>query len=247
MKTFIATTFVALAALLATPAAMAAGGSGDLQKANVDVTNQASLQRGARLYMNYCMACHSTQYMRYNRVGRDIGLTEEQVEQNFIFVTDRDGELVNPGSLMTNAMTKEYADEAFGVTPPDLTLSTRIHGEDWVYTFLKSFYIDEDRPLGANNKVFSNVGMPHVLWELQGWQALVEDDDGNERLELVRNGSMTPSEYDRAVRDIVTYLSYMGEPMQLDRQRIGLYVLIFLAVFTLLAYFLKKEYWKDVH
>lgn len=145
MKTFIATTFVALVALLATPAALAAGGSGDLQKANVDVSNQASLQRGARLYMNYCMACHSTEYMRYNRVGRDIGLTEEQVEQNFIFVTDEDGELVNPGSLMKNAMTKDYADEAFGVTPPDLTLTTRIHGEDWVYTFLKSFYIDEDR------------------------------------------------------------------------------------------------------
>lgn len=121
------------------------------------MTNQASLQRGARLYMNYCMACHSTQYMRYNRVGRDIGLTEEQVTENFIFITDEDGDLVNPGSLMKNAMSDSYADEAFGVTPPDLTLATRIHGEDWVYTFLKSFYIDEDRPLGANNTVFSNV------------------------------------------------------------------------------------------
>lgn len=247
MKTLIATTVVALAALFTVPAASAAGYSGELEKANVDVTNQASLQRGAQLYMNYCMACHSTEYMRYNRVGRDIGLTDEQVEQNFIFITDEDGDLVNPGSLMKNAMSDAYADEAFGVTPPDLTLATRIHGEDWVYTFLKSFYIDEDRPLGANNKVFSNVGMPHILWELQGWQELVEDEDGNERLELVRNGSMTPTEYDRAVRDLVTYLSYMGEPMQLDRQRIGLYVLIFLAVFTVLAYFLKKEYWKDVH
>lgn len=247
MKTLIATTFLAAAALFTVPAASAAGSSDGLQKANVDVTNEASLQRGANLFMNYCIACHSTEYMRYNRVGRDIGLTEQQVEENFIFITDESGDPVGVGSLMTNAMGDDYGEEAFGVVPPDLTMTTRINGEDWVYTFLKSFYIDESRPLGANNEVFSNVGMPHVLWELQGWQEKVVDENGDERLELVRSGQMTPSEYDRAVRDLVTYLSYMGEPMQLDRQRIGLYVLIFLGIFTILAYFLKKEYWKDVH
>jgi len=247
MKTLIATLFVALAGLTVVPAASAAGSSGDLPSISVDVSDQAALQRGARLYMNYCMACHSTQYMRYNRVGRDIGLTEEQVVDNFIFTTDAEGELVGAGELMKNAMTDAYAEEAFGVTPPDLTMTTRIHGEDWVYAFLKGFYVDESRPLGANNKVFDNVGMPHILWELQGWQEKVVDDDGNERLELVQGGSMSQSEYDRAVRDLVTYLSYMGEPMQLDRQRIGLYVIIFLAIFSILAYFLKKEYWKDVH
>ncbi|MGM0552742.1 MAG: cytochrome c1 [Pseudomonadota bacterium] len=247
MKTLIATTFLALAAVLTVPAASAAGYDGDLESANIDVSNEEALQRGARLFTNYCMGCHSTQYMRYNRVGRDLGLTEEQVAENFIFMTNEDGEPVGTGSLMTNAMTDAYGEEVFGVEPPDLTMTTRINGEDWVYTFLKSFYIDESRPFGANNEVFDNVGMPHILWELQGWQEKVEDEDGNERLELVRSGSMSPSEYDRAVRDIVTYLSYMGEPMQLDRQRIGLYVLIFLAIFTVLAYFLKKEYWKDVH
>ena len=247
MKRLIATLFVALAGLTTVPAASAAGYAGDLPSISVDVSDQAALQRGARLYMNYCMGCHSTQYMRYNRVGQDIGLTEDQVVENFIFTTDEDGELVGAGELMKNAMTDRYADEAFGVTPPDLTMTTRIHGEDWVYAFLKGFYIDESRPLGANNEVFDNVGMPHILWELQGWQEMVVDDDGEERLELVQTGSMSQSEYDRAVRDLVTYLSYMGEPMQLDRQRIGLYVIIFLAIFSILAYFLKKEYWKDVH
>lgn len=247
MKTLIATTFVALGALFSVPIASAAGYAGDLESANIDVSNEAALQRGAKLFANYCSGCHSTQYMRYKRVGRDIGLTEQQVQENLIFMTDAEGEPVGTGSLMDNAMTEQYGDEAFGNAPPDLTMETRIRGEDWVYTFLKSFYIDESRPLGVNNEVFENVGMPHVLWELQGWQAKVEDDDGHEHLELVRSGSMTPGEYDRAVRDIVTYLAYMGEPIQMDRKRIGLYVLIFLAIFTILAYFLKKEYWKDVH
>ncbi|WP_019570424.1 cytochrome c1 [Thioalkalivibrio sp. ALE11] len=247
MKKLIAATFVGLAALLTMPAASAAGYDGDLMSANVDISNQNALQRGARLFADNCMGCHSTKYERYNRVGKGIGLTEEHMEEHFIFVTDEEGEPVGVGSLMEIAMEDDYAEEAFGVVPPDLTLTARIHGEDWLYTFLKSFYRDESRPLGANNTIFSNVGMPHVLWHKQGWQDLVEDEDGNERLELVESGSMSPTEYDRAVRDIVTYLSYIGEPVQLERQRIGVFVMIFLAFFTVLAYFLKKEYWKDVH
>jgi ubiquinol-cytochrome c reductase cytochrome c1 subunit len=231
---------------LGAAAVQAAGPSVPLDKVKIDVTNQASLQRGARLFVNYCMGCHSAEYMRYNRVGRDLGLTENQVIASMIFATDDEGELVNPGSLMTNAMTAAYGNEAFGKAPPDLTLVTRVRGEDWVYTFLRSFYRDASRPLGVNNSVFENVGMPHPLWELQGWQEKRVGEHGT-RLLVVEAGSLSGPEYDRAIRDLVTFLSYMGEPMQIDRQRIGLYVLLFLLVFLVLAYLLKKEYWKDVH
>jgi ubiquinol-cytochrome c reductase cytochrome c1 subunit len=231
---------------LGTASVQAAGPSVPLDKVKVDVTNQASLQRGARLFVNYCMGCHSAEYMRYSRLGRDLGLTENQVITSMIFATDEDGELVNPGSLMTNAMTPAYGNEAFGKAPPDLTLVTRVRGEDWIYTFLRSFHRDDSRPLGVNNAVFENVGMPHPLWELQGWQEKRVGEHGT-RLQVVEAGTMSGPEYDRAIRDLVTFLSYMGEPMQVDRQRIGVYALLFLLVFLVLAYLLKKEYWKDVH
>ncbi len=243
----ILSTVFALAALaLGTSNLQAAGPSVPLAKANVDVTSQPVLQRGARLFANYCMGCHSTEYMRYNRVGRDLGLTENQVIASMIFTTDEEGELVAPGSLMTNAMTASYGAEAFGQAPPDLTLVTRVRGEDWVYSFLRSFYRDDTRPLGVNNLVFENVGMPHALWELQGWQELVERD-GETRLQVVDAGAMSAPEYDRAIRDLVSFLAYTAEPMRAERQRIGIYVMLFLLVFVGLAYLLKKEYWKDVH
>lgn len=228
-------------------AAQAAGPLMALDEVKIDVTDQASLQRGARLFVNYCMGCHSAEYMRYARVGRDLGLTENQLLASMIFTTDDEGELVNPGSLMTNAMTAAYGDEAFGKAPPDLTLLTRVRSEDWLYTFLRSFYLDDSRPLGVNNRLFENVGMPHPLWELQGWQEKRVDTNGHVRLQVVEPGSMSGPEYDRAIRDIVTFLSYMAEPMQMERQKIGLYVLLFLVAFVGLAYLLKKEYWKDVH
>jgi ubiquinol-cytochrome c reductase cytochrome c1 subunit len=225
----------------------AAGPSVPLDRVNADVTNQASLQRGAQLFFNYCIGCHSAQYMRYNRLGRDLGLTENQVIQSMIFTTDTEGDLVSPGSLITNAMTPAYGAEAFGRPPPDLTLVARVRGEDWLYTFLRSFYLDHTTPLGVNNKVFENVGMPHPLWELQGWQEKRIDANGGTRLQVVQAGSMSGPEYDRAIRDLVTFLSYLGEPMQTERQAIGILAMIFLLIFLVLAYLLKKEYLKDVH
>ncbi|AHE99290.1 cytochrome c1 [Thioalkalivibrio paradoxus] len=246
MKSLIAV--LALAALALGPASLqAAGPSVPLDRVKVDVANQASLQRGAQLFFNYCVGCHSAQYMRYSRVGDDLGLTENQLIQSMIFATDEEGELVAPGSLITNAMSAAYGEEAFGIAPPDLTLVARVRGEDWLYSFLRSFYVDESRPLGVNNAVFENVAMPHPLWELQGWQEKQVNRDGQVRLQVAEAGMMTGPEYDRAIRDLVTFLSYLAEPMQLERQRIGMYVMLFLVVFLGLAYLLKKEYWKDVH
>lgn len=218
-----------------------------LDRANVDVSDQASLQRGAQLYFNYCMGCHSLQYMRYSRVGNDLGLTEDQVVDSFIFTTDEEGEKVGVASLMLNAMPDIYGAEAFGRAPPDLTLVARVRGNDWLYTFLRSFYVDESRPLGVNNVIYSNVGMPHVLWELQGWQELVETSNGESRLQILESGALSGPEYDRAIRDLVAFMSYIAEPVQIERQRLGIIVMIFLVFFTGLAYLLKKEYWRDVH
>jgi len=246
MKPLIAV--LALVTLALGPVSLqAAGPSVPLDRVKVDVTNEASLQRGAQLYFNYCVGCHSAQFMRYNRVGRDLGLTENQVIQSMIFTTDEEGDLVAPGSLIKIAMSEAYGEEAFGRAPPDLTLIARVRGEDWLYTFLRSYYLDDSRPLGVNNTVFENVGMPHPLWELQGWQEKRVGANGETRLQVVQAGSMGGPEYDRAVRDLVTFLSYLAEPMQIERQRIGIYVMLFLLVFLVLAYLLKKEYWKDVH
>nr|WP_245795314.1 cytochrome c1 [Thioalkalivibrio denitrificans] len=227
--------------------AIAAGPAVKLDRVSVDITNQASLQRGARIFVNYCMGCHEAQYSRYARVGQDLGLTEEQVRENFIFTRDDRGDPTRVGDLMTNAYPPREAAEAFGVAPPDLTLVARVRGEDWLYTFLRGFYLDPERPFGVNNAVFTNTSMPHVLWELQGWQELVSDDDGDVRLEVAESGSMSRTEYDAMVRDVVTFLSYMGEPVQHQRKMIGIWVLLFLGLFTVLAYLLKKEYWKDIH
>jgi ubiquinol-cytochrome c reductase cytochrome c1 subunit len=238
-------------ALMVPAASHAAGPSVKVDKADVDVTNQASLQRGARYFVNYCMGCHEAQYSRYSRVGRDLGLSEEQVRENLIFTRDEFGDPTRIGALMKNAYSKLDAAEAFGTAPPDLTLVARVRGEDWLYTFLRSYYLDDTRPMGVNNTAFSNVGMPHVLWELQGWQEKVVETDasGHEvtRLVQAQAGALSPAEYDSVVRDIVTFLSYMGEPIQHERKVIGIWVMLFLLVFIVVAYLMKKEYWKDVH
>jgi len=227
-----------------------------LDPANIDLTDKESLQRGAAMFVNYCLNCHSANFMRYNRMGKDIGLTDKQIKENLLFT----GEKV--GDPMSVAMTVEDGGKWFGTPPPDLSVISRAKGSgddgpDWLYTYLRSFYVDESRPFGVNNTVFSNVGMPHVLWELQGMQALTnaaemeagakEHKDVPPVFEIVKVGSMGEEEYDNAIRDLVNYLAYMGEPAKLEREGMAWYVLIFIAIFTLVAYFMKKEFWKDIH
>jgi ubiquinol-cytochrome c reductase cytochrome c1 subunit len=227
----------------------AGGGNVHLDSADIDLDDQASLQRGAKYFANYCLNCHSAKYMRYQSMTA-LGLTEDQIRDNLMFPGDKVGELMNI------AMSTEDGEKWFGAPPPDLTLVARLRGEDWLYTYLRSFYEDESRPLGVNNVVFPSVGMPHVLWELQGTQRAVweetEGADGKPHkelrgLELVEPGTMSPEEYDQMARDLTAYLSWLGEPMQQERKRLGIWVLLFLVVFTAIAYLLKKEYFKDIH
>jgi ubiquinol-cytochrome c reductase cytochrome c1 subunit len=215
-----------------------------LDKAPVNLADQDSLQRGARMFVNYCLNCHSAGSMRYSRM-QDLGLTEDQIKDNLLFAAEK------PGETMKVGMTKTDAKVWFGATPPDLSVIARSRSADWLYTYLRGFYRDETRPTGWNNTVFDKVGMPHVMWSLQGEMAPVYKKEGEheviERLELVKPGSVTLAEYDAMVGDLVNYLVWMGEPAQLQRKQLGLIVLAFLAVFFVVAYYLKKEYWKDIH
>lgn len=220
-----------------------------MEPADVDLTDQASLQRGAKLFVNYCQGCHSAKFQRYNRMAQDLGMTEDEVKQNLMFTTKKIGD------TMAIAMRDEDSGNWFGNPPPDLSLITRSRGEDWVFNYLLGFYVDESRPFGFNNAVFPDVGMPHALWQLQGAQkAVVKEVDGQKVIEgfepvegAAGQGQMSPTEYKAAMRDLTAFLSYVGEPFKLERQRLGTYVLIFIAIFFVLAYLLKKEYWKDVH
>ncbi len=237
------------AALFAPAIALAAGPAAPLDKAPV-TTDRASLQNGAKLFVNYCLNCHSASFLRYNKLT-EIGLTEDQIRDNLMFA----GEGV--GDLMKIAMRPAESKVWFGAAPPDLTLIARQRsghttpGADWLYTYMRQFYRDPSRPTGWNNLVFENVGMPHVFWQLQGDQVAHFTDNGDgtttARLELVKPGLMTPAEYDAAVADLVSFLVWMGEPIAEKRKTIGYFVLIFLAGFTVLAYALKKNYWKDIH
>jgi ubiquinol-cytochrome c reductase cytochrome c1 subunit len=242
---------VALALSLAAPSlSLAASAGGVIQPANNDVENIASLQRGARNFVNYCMGCHSARYVRYSRLGEDLGLSEAQVIENMMFT----GERVH--DTMRAAIRPEDATRWFGVAPPDLSLIARSRGPDYLYSFLKSFYIDPSRPTGVNNLVLPGTSMPHVLWRLQGYQNAVYDGESDAEhnavhkkfkgFEIAERGSLTPEEYDQFVRGTVNFLDYIGEPMQLERRLLGMRVLLFLFVFFLFAYFLKKEFWKDV-
>ena len=232
---------------------MAAGGAVHLDSANNDLSDQESLQRGAKYFVNYCMGCHSAKYVRYEKVAQAAGLTEEEVKENFMF-----SEKKKIGEQMISSMDPADAAGWFGTAIPDLTLTARLKhgGGDWIYTYLKSFYQDDSRPTGVNNIVFPDVGMPHVLLELQGMQKanfkVETDENGNEHktfesFEQVKAGSMTPEEYDDMVRDLTNFMVWASEPMKLERQRLGVYVMIFLVILFVLAYMLKKEYWKDVH
>lgn len=240
---------LALPALVLVSPARAAAPAVPLDRAPINLKDDASLQRGARVFVNYCLNCHSANYMRYNRM-EDIGLTEAQIKDNLLFAADK------PGETMYIAMRVDEAKEWFGAAPPDLSVITRSRGPDWVYTYLRGFYRDPSRATGWNNTVFDKVGMPHVMHDLQGHIEpvyRVETDLAGtehtviERMQLVKPGSLTLAEYDALVGDLVNYLTWMGEPARVQRMNIGLAVLLFLGVFYIIAYYLKKEFWKDVH
>ena len=227
---------IALVALVPT-LAFASGSSVHLESANIDLNDTESLQRGLDLFQNNCSGCHSTQYQRYSRVADDLGISLDDMREKFMF--DKDAK---PGDLMENAIPEDAAAQWFGATPPDLTLVARVRGEEWIYTYLKGFYKDENRPFGVNNIVFPSVGMPHVLEHLQGIP--VKQDDGTL---VATGGSLNAEEYDQVVRDITGFLVYSGDPVKLERERLGWWVMGFLFIFFVLAYLLKKEYWRDVH
>ncbi|MFV8835906.1 cytochrome c1 [Aquisalimonas sp.] len=214
---------------------------------DVDPNDKPSLQRGAKLFANYCMACHEASLIRYNRIGQDLGIDDDLVEQYLIFKPETQIQ-----EQMTNAMSESDAENWFGVPAPDLSLTARRHGPDYIYTFLNRFYVDEGTITGFNNTVIGGTAMPHVLETLQGRQHPVyEERDGEDVLvgfEVEEGtGTMDESEYRQATRDLTNFLDYVAEPIKAERQRLGVWVLLFFGVFTVLAYFLKKEYWKDVH
>jgi ubiquinol-cytochrome c reductase cytochrome c1 subunit len=218
-----------------------------MPRANTKVGNIASVQRGARLFFNYCVGCHSLKYMRYARIAEDLNLTEDQVMQNL----DNTG--AKFGETIVSTMPAASAQTWFGKAPPDLSLEARAKGPDWVYNYLKSFYVDPSRPVGWNNTVFPGASMPNVLWELQGVQhaeyapAKAGEDPHIEKLVLKQPGKESAEAFDETARDLTAFLQYAGEPAALKREKLGVWVVLYLAFFTLLAYALKSEYWKDVH
>jgi len=214
-----------------------ASSSAHLDHANNDLTDKESLKNGFKTYINYCLGCHQLQYQRYNRTFKDLGIDEADGVENYMYTGEK------PGDHITNTMPKKEAAAWFGTAPPDLTLEARLRSPDWIYTYLRSFYIDNERPFGVNNKVFKDVGMPHVLQDLQGVSLM--DEHGN--VTPAMGGSLTSEEYDVVVRDLTNFLEYVGEPSKLEREAMGINVLIYLFIFFIIAYFLKKEYWKDIH
>ena len=253
--------FALLLAAAIPPAMSAAGGEHALDSMQADLHDKPSLQRGMALYMNYCMGCHALQHARYERSAQDLGIPLDLMEELLIF----DGTRI--GRRMENAMPPEKAERWFGVTPPDLSLIARARSHDWLYTYLRSFYADPSRPWGVNNRLFPDVAMPHAMLALQGLQRcmpgpvlapnrgikrdpltgedLLEEPCG--RFDVSVPGAMTPAQYDTAVYDLVNFLAYTAEPYALERRRIGIYVMLFLAVLLVFSWLLKREYWKEVH
>ena len=227
----------------------AAGGGAHLEPANIDLDNIASLQRGARNFMNYCSGCHSAQYVRFNTIGRDLELSEEQLMDNLMFNAEKTFETIRA------AMPAEEAARWYGKAPPDLSLMARAKGADYVYNFLKGFYVAPESPTGVDNLVLAGTSMPHVLWELQGYQSAHfdhhENADGSVTttfagFEQLAEGSMDAEQFDDFVRDTVNFLAYISEPIRSERRTIGVWVLMFLIFFLILVVQLKKQIWKDV-
>lgn len=234
--------FTLVAVALFSAPAFAAGG-GALEHANVNIRDKAAIQRGSKLFVNYCLSCHAASYMRYNRLAEDLDLEEDLVMENLVFAD------VKIGETMTVAMLDEDAEAWLGKVPPDLSLISRSRGADWLYTYFLTFY--QDASGGWNNLALPNASMPHVLWPLQGIQKpIYATHDGHEvidHLVLAKPGIESPEEYEDTVRDLVTFLEYLGEPAEVKRKNIGVWVLLFLTLFALVSYALKAEYWRDVH
>ena len=249
--------------ILSSTAYAAGGGGVALDEPYVNMSDKASLQNGAKLFVNYCLSCHSAKYARYNRVAEDLDIPLYRLKENLMFTTDKEGD------LMKTTMPEEDSKKWFGVTPPDLTLVSRVRKPNWVYTYLRAFYRDDNSPSGWDNSLFEKVAMPHAMYELQGVQKLVKklpidssgkviDRDqielgegqtlvGNAVFELSHPGEMTPVEFDKAMADLTGFLVYLAEPAIMKRKTIGVYSIAFVLLLMGLCYLLKKEYWRDVH
>ena len=239
-----------MGAYFVTLPAMAAGAGAELAKSGIDPDNINSLQRGAANFMNYCSGCHSAQYVRYNTIGRDLDLSEEMLIENLMFNAE------NTFETIQTSMPAEDAARWYGKAPPDLSLMARSKGADYVYNFLKGFYVSDESPTGVDNLVLRGTSMPHVLWELQGYQAAHFENHNNEDgsvtttfegFEQLTAGKMDSEDYDDFVRDTVNFLAYIAEPIRSDRRKIGVWVLMFLIFFYIVAHMLKKQIWKDVN
>ena len=237
------------------PAIATASSGAHLYEAPIDINDKESLKRGAQAFGDYCYSCHAASFMRFNRIAKDLEMEEQEVRDMLIHTRSKKGDPTKIGDLMKVSMTDDYAKNAFGTAVPDLSLAARARGADWIYTYLRSFYVDESRPTGFNNTVFPDVGMPHVLWSLQGLQEPVYktvthgDVEVEEiaHLESIQAGKLSRVEYDMFLGDLTNFMVYMAEPIQVERRSMGWKVLLFLIVFFGFAYALKKEYWKDVH
>lgn len=235
---------LALFLLLTLSFGVAASEGVELQEADIDISDNDSLQRGAQHFVTYCLGCHSAKHIRYLRIAVDLGVDQKKV------LTDIAPLGASIYDQLHSAMNKHDAEKWFGTQPPDLSLIARSRGADWLYSYLKSYYIDPKSPLGVNNTVFEDTAMPNPLWQLQGEQyAEVRKTIWGEYTKLVIDepGTLSEKEFDVFVNDLVNFLVYVGEPVQLERQRMGKYVIIFLGLFLVIAYMLKKEYWQDVH
>ena len=239
----------ALTAAFFSISAFAAGGGAELEKSEIDPGNIHSLQRGARNFMNYCSGCHSAKYVRFNTIGKYLELSDEQLVDNLMFNADKTFETINV------SMRSNDAQRWFGTAPPDLSLMARSKGADYIFNFLQGFYVDPESPTGVDNRVLEGTSMPHVLWELQGFQKAVysahEDEDGNtiehfEGMEPVTSGSMNAEEFDEFVRDTTNFLAYIAEPIRSDRRKLGVWVMMFLIFFLIISSMLKKQIWKDI-
>lgn len=209
-----------------------------LDDVEVDLSDKASLQRGAKTFVNYCLSCHQASFMRYNRMAKDLDLTDAQVKENLMFASDK------VGDTMTVAMRTEDAQKWFGVAPPDLSVISRSRGTAWLNTYLRTFFVDDAKAVGTNNLVFKDVGMPHILWQQQGY---LNHDEETGHLNQATEGSLSNYDYNAMVADLVNFLAYVGEPSKIQRLELGKWVLLYLFLFFLVAYPMKKAFWRDIH
>ena len=231
--------YILFGAIFLAPLGVNAAAKKPLMSANNDIYDIESLQRGAKNFMNYCSGCHSAEYIRYDVIGEDLGITQSQLKEYLMFNAQQTFDTINA------SMTSEDASGWFGQAPPDLSLAARAKGTDYIYTFLKSFYVDNTSPTGVDNVVLAGTSMPNVLWELQGHQKYSQNEDES-KLEVYIPGKMNEEEFNSFLRDTSNFLEYISEPIKIKRQALGVKVLFFLAFFMVLAYFLKKEVWKDI-